>query len=48
MTIVAIDRQFYIVEIVYDFSMMRAVCDIKIACNNRQQKLYCVNRPLEC
>ena len=28
-------RQFYIVEIVYNFSMIRAVHAIKIACDNR-------------
>ena len=41
------DRQFYIVEIVYDFSMTRAARAIKIACDNRKQKSYRVNRPLE-
>ena len=41
------DGQFYIVEIVYDFSMTRAACAIKIACDNRKQRSYCVNRPLE-
>ena len=40
------DRQFDIVEIVYDFSMTRAACAIKIACDNRKQKSYRVNRPL--
>ena len=40
------DRQFYIVEIVYDFSMTRAARAIKIACDNRKQKSYRVNRPL--
>ena len=40
------DRQFYIVEIVYDFSMTRAARAIKIACDNRKQKSYSVNRPL--
>ena len=40
------DRQFYIVEIVYDFSMTRAARAIKIACDNREQKSYPVNRPL--
>ena len=39
------DGQFYIMEIVYDFSMMRAARAIKIACDNRKQKSYCVNRP---
>ena len=39
------DRQFYIVEIVYDFSMTRAARAIKIACDNRKQKSYRVNRP---
>ena len=39
------DGQFYIVEIVYDFSMTRAVRAIKIACDNRKQKSYRVNRP---
>ena len=42
------DRQFDIVEIVYDFSMTRAARTIKIACDNRKQKSYRVNRPLEC
>ena len=41
------DRQFYIVEIVYDFSMTRAARAMKIACDNRKQKWYRVNRPLE-
>ena len=41
------DRQFYIVEIVYDFSMTRAARAIKIACDNRKQKSYRVNRPLK-
>ena len=40
------DRQFYIEEIVYDFSMTRAARAIKIACDNRKQKSYRVNRPL--
>ena len=40
------DRQFDIVEIVYDFSMTRAARATKIACDNRKQKLYRVNRPL--
>ena len=40
-------RQFDIVEIVYDFSMTRAACATKIACDNLKQKLYCVNRPLQ-
>ena len=38
------DRQFYIVEIVYDFSMTRAARVIKIACDNRKQKSYRVNQ----
>ena len=38
-------RQFDIAEIVYDFSMIRAVHAIKIACDNRKQKSYRVNRP---
>ena len=33
------DRKFNIVEIVYDFSMTRAARAIKIACDNRKQKL---------
>ena len=37
------DRQF---EIVYDFSLTRAARAIKIACDNRKQKSYRVNRPL--
>ena len=41
------DRQFYIEEIVYDFFMTRAARAIKIACDNRGQKSYRVNRPLE-
>ena len=41
------DRQFYIVEIVCDFFMTRAARAIKIACDNRKQKSYRVNRPLE-
>ena len=40
------DRQFYIVEIVYDFSMTRAARAIKITCDNRKQKSYSVNQPL--
>ena len=40
------DRQFYIEEIVYDFSITRAARAIKIACDNRKQKSYRVNRPL--
>ena len=40
------DRQFDIVEIVYDFSMTRAARATKIACDNRKQKSYRVNRPL--
>ena len=40
------DRQFDIVEIVYDFSMTRAARATKIACDNREQKSYHVNRPL--
>ena len=40
------DRQFYIVEIVYDFSMTRAARAIKIACDDHKQKSYRVNRPL--
>ena len=39
------DRQFDIVEIVYDFSMTRAARAIKIACNSRKQKLYRANQP---
>ena len=41
------DRQFDIMEIVYDFSMTRAARAIKIVCDNRKQKSYCVNRPLD-
>ena len=41
------DRQFDIVEIVYDFSMTRAARATKIACHNRMQKSYRVNRPLK-
>ena len=41
------DRQFCIVEIVYDFSMTRVARAIKIACDNRKQKSYRVNRPLQ-
>ena len=37
----------YIVKIVYDFSMTRAARAIKIACDNRKQKSYRVNRPLD-
>ena len=40
------DRQIDIVEIVYDFSMTRAARATKIACDNREQKSYRVNRPL--
>ena len=40
------DRQIDIVEIVYDFSMTRAARATKIACDNRKQKSYRVNRPL--
>ena len=40
------DEQFYIVDIVYDFSMTRAARGIKIACDNCRQKSYRVNRPL--
>ena len=39
------DRQIYIVEILYDFSMTQAARAIKIACDNRKQKSYGVNRP---
>ena len=39
------DRQFDIVEVVYDFSMTRAARALKIACDNRKQKSYRVNRP---
>ena len=39
------EGQFYSVEIVCDFSMTRAARAIKIACDNRKQKLYRVNRP---
>ena len=38
------DRQFYIVEIVYDFLMTLAAGAIKIACDYRKQKSYRVNR----
>ena len=38
-------RQFYVVEIMYDFLMMQAAHVIKISCDNRKQKLYHVNRP---
>ena len=41
------DRQFDIVEIVYDIFMTRAARAIKIACDNRKQKSYRVNRPLK-
>ena len=41
------DRQFYFEEIVYDFSMTRAARAIKIACDNRKQKSYRVNQPLD-
>ena len=41
------DRQFDIVEIVYDIFMTRAARAIKIACDNRKQKSYRVNRPLQ-
>ena len=40
-------RQFDIVEIVYDFSLTRAARAIKIACDNRRQESYRVNRPLQ-
>ena len=40
-------RQFDIMEIVYDFSMSRAARALKIACDNRKQKSYRVNRPLD-
>ena len=40
------DSQFYIVEIAYDFSMTRAARAIKIACDNRKQNSYRVNRPM--
>ena len=40
------DRQFDIVEIVYNFSMTQAARATKIACDNRKQKLHRVNRPL--
>ena len=40
------DRQFDIVEIAYDFFMTRAARTTKIACDNRKQKSYRVNRPL--
>ena len=39
------NREFDILEIVYDFSMKRAARAIKIACDNRKQKSYRVNRP---
>ena len=38
-------RQFDIVEIAYDFFMTRAARATKIACDNRKQKSYRVNRP---
>ena len=41
------DRQFYILEIAYDFFMTRAALAIKIACDSLKQKSCCVNRPLE-
>ena len=37
--------EFDVVEIVYHFSMTRAVRAIKIACDNRKQISYRVNRP---
>ena len=40
------DRQFDIVEIVYDFAMTRAARATKIACDNRKQISHRVNRPL--
>ena len=40
------DRQFDIMGIVYDFSVTRAARATKIACDNRKQKSYRVNRPL--
>ena len=40
------DRQFDIVEVVYDSSMTRAARALKIACDNRKQKSYRVNQPL--
>ena len=40
-------RQFDIVEIAYNFSMTRAAHATKIACDNRKQKSYRVNRPLK-
>ena len=40
------DRQFDIVESVYDFSMTGAAWAIKIACDSCKQKSYRVNRPL--
>ena len=39
-------RQFYIVEIVSDYSITRAARAVKIACDNRKQEWYRVNRPL--
>ena len=39
-------RQFYIVEIVYDFFNDASSARIKIACDSRKQKSYHVNRPL--
>ena len=41
------DRQFDIVEVVYDFSMTRAARALKIACDNRKRKSYRANRPLD-
>ena len=40
------NRQFDIMEVVYDFSTTRAERTLTIACNNRKQKSYRVNRPL--
>ena len=40
------DRQFDIVEIVYDFSLTRVTRAIKIARDNRERKSFRVNRPL--
>ena len=39
------DRQFDVMEVVYDFSMTRAARALKIACDSRKQKSYRVNRP---
>ena len=39
-------RQFDIVEIVNDFFHMGAAHAIKITCDDRKQKSYCVNWPL--